>query len=175
MRSALPLVFDLTDRLVVLVGGGRVAARRAATFLAEGARVVVIAPELAPAMTALMLRQPDRLRWRPRRYAGPSDLAGAWLVHTATSDPQVDAAVSADSEATRTWCIDATRAAATRVSVPARTTARTSQGDLLVAAYAGGDPVLSRRFTRWVAATRAQLVMSLPANLAQASSPNTSA
>ena len=90
--TGLPLVLDLTDRLVVAVGGGPVAARRVKVFLAEGARVRVVAPYLCEDLRDLV--HEGDVAWHVRDYAGPADLAGAWLVHTATGDKQVDAAVA---------------------------------------------------------------------------------
>lgn len=44
----LPVFFDVKDKLVVVVGGGTAAARKAEMALRAGARVTVIAPELGP-------------------------------------------------------------------------------------------------------------------------------
>ena len=52
-RHAYPLMLDVTDRLVVVVGGGAVAARKVAGLLAAGARRVrVVAPRLHPDLEA---------------------------------------------------------------------------------------------------------------------------
>src|SRR5690349_25177581 len=48
-----PLMLDLTGRPVVIVGGGRVALRRAQALLAAGALVHVIAPRVDPALAGL--------------------------------------------------------------------------------------------------------------------------
>ena len=45
-----PLMLDLTGRRAVVVGGGRVALRRAQALLAAGALVHVIAPRVDPAL-----------------------------------------------------------------------------------------------------------------------------
>jgi uroporphyrin-III C-methyltransferase/precorrin-2 dehydrogenase/sirohydrochlorin ferrochelatase len=142
VSGGLPLVLDLTGRLVVAVGGGPVSARRVSAFVDEGAEVRVIAPWVCEDLLDLV--RAGRVEWHARDYAGPADLEGAWLVHTATGEASIDAAVSADALAARVWCVDATDAAATTASVPARTRVSTPDGDVTVAAYAGGDPVLAR-------------------------------
>ena len=43
-----PLLLDLRDREVLVVGGGAVAARRVAALADAGARVVVVAPDSKP-------------------------------------------------------------------------------------------------------------------------------
>ena len=48
-----PILLDMRDRLVVVVGGGRVAARKIAELHKAGAEVVVISPELHPDIEAL--------------------------------------------------------------------------------------------------------------------------
>jgi siroheme synthase (precorrin-2 oxidase/ferrochelatase) len=75
-----PLEIDLNDRLVVLVGGGTVALRRARALVGAGARVTVVAPELADGFGELPVTV------RRRRYRD-GDLAGAWLAHAATTRP----------------------------------------------------------------------------------------
>ena len=42
----MPLFFDVTDRDVLIIGGGKVALRRARQFSEAGARLTVVAPEI---------------------------------------------------------------------------------------------------------------------------------
>ncbi len=137
----LPLALDLTDRLVVAVGGGPVSARRVRTFVEEGALVRVVAPWLCEDLRELA--DEGRIAWLPRDYAGDSDLEGAWLVHTATGEPGVDRRIAADAAALRTWCVDATSAATTPAAVMARAGVTTPDGTVTVAAHASGDPRLA--------------------------------
>ncbi len=139
----LPLVLDLTGRLVVLVGGGPVAARRLQTFLDEGAQVRIVAPWVCEDIAELVRSDGDRIQWRDRDYLGPADLADAWLVHTAVGELSVDRQVAADAAAARLWCVDATSAATTSASVPARTSVSTPDGRVTIAAHSGGDPRLA--------------------------------
>jgi uroporphyrin-III C-methyltransferase / precorrin-2 dehydrogenase / sirohydrochlorin ferrochelatase len=128
-----PVNLDVSGRRVVVVGGGPVAARRAAGLLTAGARVDVVAPWLCEDLTAAAAE--GRVRWISRDYA-QGDLDGAWLVHTCTGDPDVDAAVAAAAERGRIWCVQAADANASAAWTPA--VARTR--DVTIAVNAGGDP-----------------------------------
>ena len=129
-----PLALNLAGRRTVVVGGGQVALRRARTLLAAGAVVQVIAPDVNEELLGLDVT----VSLRP--YAA-GDLAGAWLVHAATSDPQVNAAVAADAEQQGTWCVRADAAAESAAWVPAVT----RHGDVTVAVTGGGDPGRAQR------------------------------
>lgn len=130
----LPMSLDLAGRRVVAVGGGPVAARRVRDFVAAGADVHVVAPLLCPALSAMV----GDITWFPRPYRD-GDLEGAWLVHTATGDPLVDARVATDAERRRTWCVHSGRAVRGSAAVPARTTVRTGDGQVTLA-VTSGDP-----------------------------------
>ncbi|MEU7928907.1 uroporphyrinogen-III C-methyltransferase [Micromonospora sp. NPDC049107] len=128
-----PLGLRLDGRRVVVVGGGAVATRRVPALLDAGADVLLVAPELTPALQARV--DAGRLRWVPRRFV-PEDLDGAWLVQVAIDDPTAAAAVSAVADERRIFCVRADdRAAAT-----AWTPAVTRQGPVTVAVLGGGDP-----------------------------------
>ena len=132
---------ELGGRLVVSIGGGPVSARRVRSFLDERAVVRVVTPWLCEDLRDLA--DAGQVEWVERDYVGPSDLDGAWLVHTATGEPSVDREVAADAEALRLWCIDATDAAATSASMTARADVTTPDGRVTVSAYAAGDPGLA--------------------------------
>ena len=132
--SGYPVELELAGRLVVMVGGGTVALRRTKVLVDAEARVTVIAPDVSSELAAL----PVTLR---RRRYRDGDLAGAWLVHAATDDPAVNAAVAAAADRERIWCIRADDGAASA----ARTPAVTRHGDITVAVTAGGDPRRSQR------------------------------
>lgn len=128
-----PLTVALTGRRVVVVGGGAVARRRVPALLDAGADVLLVAPHVDPVLADLA--STGALSWQARTYR-TDDLDGAWLVHTATGDPRVDARVLADSEAARVWCAHAGDATASSAWLPA--VAR--EDDVVVAVNAGGDP-----------------------------------
>ena len=80
---------------------------------------------------------PATSRWIPRRVR-PADVADAWLVHTATGDPRVDADVAAACERRRILCVNASDGA----HGSARLAAETRSGDVIVGVVsdAGVDP-----------------------------------
>jgi uroporphyrin-III C-methyltransferase / precorrin-2 dehydrogenase / sirohydrochlorin ferrochelatase len=135
-----PLMLDLTGRRAVVVGGGRVALRRARALLAAGALVRVIAPRVDPALAGLELTV-------SRREYRDGDLAGAWLAHAAADDPAVNARVAADAQRLRIWCVRADDAAASAAWTPA--VAR--DGEITVAVTAGGDPERAKRLRAAIA------------------------
>ncbi len=93
-----PIFADLTDRLVLVVGGGAVAERKTLALLEASANVVVGAPALTPALAALVSE--GRLRHLPGTF-NPDWLQDVWLVVAATDDRTVNAAVSQAAEARR--------------------------------------------------------------------------
>ena len=133
MTSPYPLGLILTDRRVLVVGGGAVATRRVPALLAAGARVELVSPELTPALQALA--DAGRLMWTARRFQD-SDVDGAWLVHVAVDDPEAAAEVSTAAEVRRVFCVRADDRHAATAWTPA--TARL--GPVTVGVTAGGDP-----------------------------------
>lgn len=140
--ARVPLFLDLTGRSVVVVGAGPVAARKVTDLLAAGADVTVVAPRSEPAIRAAADRA--RLRWRQRAYRA-GDLAGAWLVVTATGVPEVDRRVVADADRDRIWAVDCTSAGTSPAwggtTVPA-------EDGVAVAVSGGGDPRRARSVAR---------------------------
>lgn len=84
-----PVFLNLTGRPVLVVGGGRIAARKAERLLACGARVTVVAPTLSPEIEALA---GPALSIQCREYRD-TDLEGQWLVIAATDQAAVNQAV----------------------------------------------------------------------------------
>ncbi len=111
-----PVSFRLAGRRAVVVGGGTVALRRVAGLRAADAGVLVVAPELSASLADLAARG---LITAHRRTYQASDLDGAWLVLACTDQPAVNAAVAADAERLRLWCIRADDAEASAAWVPA--------------------------------------------------------
>ncbi|MEH1030807.1 uroporphyrinogen-III C-methyltransferase [Micromonospora profundi] len=131
--SPYPLGLRLDGRRVVVVGGGAVATRRVPALLDAGADVLLVAPELTPALRAHV--DAGRLHWVPRRFA-PDDLDGAWLVQVAIDDPLAAASVSAAAAERRIFCVRADD----RTAASAWTPAVTRHGPVTVAVLGGGDP-----------------------------------
>ena len=84
-----PILFNLRDRLAVVVGGGAVGRRKAAGLVEAGARVRLISLDPVP---PACWQQSIELHLRPFH---PADLDGACLAFAATGIDSVDQAVLA--------------------------------------------------------------------------------
>lgn len=136
-----PLGLKIAGRLVVVVGGGPVAARRARALVEAGARVRVVAPDVCEELRVLAdVAAPGAVEHVARTYR-TGDLDEAWLVHTATGSPVVDQQVSDDAERARLFCVTAGDASVGSAWVPAvaRTTL-TDDAEVTVSVTAGRDP-----------------------------------
>lgn len=94
---AYPVVLDLHDVPVLVVGGGPVGARKAAGLAAAGARVRLVAAEVGDHVDPAAV---EEIRARP---FDPVDLDGMRLVVAATGIETVDAAISAAARARGIW------------------------------------------------------------------------
>lgn len=106
----------LGGRRVVVVGGGAVVQRRLPALLGAGAVVTVVAPEVTPRIRRMVARA--ELAWVRRPYQ-PGDVAEAWYVLAASDRPEVNAAVAAEAEQQRTFCVRADQAAGGSAFTPA--------------------------------------------------------
>ena len=95
--SVLPIAIHAPDISVLVVGGGRVATRKAVAFLTAGARVRVVAPAISGELRE-KADMSDRLTLHARDYAR-GDVEGATLVIAATDDARVNEAVVQDARA----------------------------------------------------------------------------
>ena len=128
-ESAYLVGLRLAGKKVVVVGGGNVAQRRLPLLIASGADVHVISRGATPAVEAM-----SGVTLSLREYRD-GDLDGAWYAIAATSDPQVNAAVVAESERRQIFCVRADIA----VEGTAVTPASFSYAGLSVGVLAGGE------------------------------------
>ena len=91
----------LAGKKVVVVGGGTVAQRRLGLLVASGADVQVISRSATPAVEAMA-----GITLTLREYAD-GDLDGAWYAIAATDDPDVNAAIVAEADRHRIFCVRA--------------------------------------------------------------------
>ena len=96
-----PMFVKLQGRLVVVVGGGEVAAGKVDGLLRAGAKVRLVAPDVYSSLAAAI--QSRKIDWLPREFE-PSDLDGAALAIVATSVPGVNASVFREAEARGIFC-----------------------------------------------------------------------
>jgi precorrin-2 dehydrogenase/sirohydrochlorin ferrochelatase len=146
----LPLAFKLDGLDVLVVGAGSIGARKAAQLIDAGARVSVIAEEVRVAL-------PDEavnVEVRPYR---PGDLAGFFLVVSATGNPAANDLIVDEARSARVWL--------NVVDDPDRSSfyfmALHRRGDVTVAvSTSGAAPALAQ-------AIRSLVAERLPANLAE--------
>lgn len=119
----------LTGKKVVVVGGGTVAQRRLPLLVASGADVHVITRTATRAVEAM-----PRITLSLRDYRD-GDLDGAWYAIAATNDPEVNAAVVAEADRRRIFCVRADVA----VEGSAVTPASFDYAGLSVGVLAGGE------------------------------------
>jgi siroheme synthase-like protein len=143
MPHAYPLMLDVADRLVVIVGGGAVATRKATGLIECGAtRVRCVSPELDPGM-------PEQVEHVWGTYER-KHLDGADLVYAATNDPDVNAAVVRDARA-QGILVNRADAGDDDTAGDFSTPARFKSGPVMLTVTAGG-PALSAMIRDGVAA-----------------------
>jgi precorrin-2 dehydrogenase/sirohydrochlorin ferrochelatase len=91
-----PISLNLKGKRVVVIGGGEVAERKVESLLGSGATVVVISPDVTPALH--QLAGDGRVHLHRRPYAA-GDCKGAALVLSATDDSAVSRAVFEEAAA----------------------------------------------------------------------------
>jgi siroheme synthase-like protein len=84
----------MSGKAAVVIGGGKVACRKAAALLAVGAEVLIVAPDLIDEI--MVLEQTGRLEIRCGHYEA-SDLDGAFLAVAATDNADVNLRVAVDA------------------------------------------------------------------------------
>jgi uroporphyrin-III C-methyltransferase/precorrin-2 dehydrogenase/sirohydrochlorin ferrochelatase len=151
----LPIFLRVQGRLAVVIGGGAVAARKAELLLKCGARVRLVAPELAASTTALLR---DATATQLTHLCAPfaaEHLEGVALVIAATDSAALNTQISLMARALGVPVNVADDADTSDFILPAIV----DRAPLIVAVSSGGTaPVLARR-------VREQLEALLPARL----------
>lgn len=93
MPHYVPVMLNLEGQKCMVIGGGKVAERKAELLIEAGAQTIIISPEI----TAYLQKQRDehKIHWVEREYL-PGDLGGAFLAFAATDQPMVNSAVVAE-------------------------------------------------------------------------------
>src|SRR5579864_8535943 len=92
--SLFPAFLKLTNRRVLVVGGGSIAAQKIPGLLEAGAQVHVVSPKLAPQLTEGLRNQ--KITWSAKHFE-PQDLDNVFLVIAATSLRDLNASVYAEA------------------------------------------------------------------------------
>lgn len=131
-----PIVLDLKDRLIVVVGGGGVALRKVQGLLAASAtRIRIIAPAFHPEMPSVASIERISLAYQSEH------LAGASLVFAATDSPKVNDQVVQDAH--RIHALVCRADVYEENAGDFHTPAMLRDGELLVTISSGGSPALS--------------------------------
>lgn len=149
----LPLFHKLQGRVVLVVGGGEVALRKARLLSEAGAQLRVVAPQIRSELNELTAAGGVF----PRCYE-TADLQGVALVIAATDDEPLNARISAEAQALGIPVNVVDAPALCSVIFPAIV----DRSPLIVAVTSGGDaPVLARliraKIETWIPATYGQL------------------
>lgn len=149
----LPLFHKLQGRVVLVVGGGEVALRKARLLSDAGGQLRVVAPEVRGELTALAGAGHVHLRGYDS-----ADLQGVALVIAATDDEPLNARISAEAQALGIPVNVVDAPALCSVIFPAIV----DRSPLIVAVTSGGDaPVLARliraKIETWIPSTYGQL------------------
>jgi siroheme synthase-like protein len=135
-------MLDVHDVLVLVVGGGRIGARKAEGLAAAGARVRLVATAVSGHVDGLGLAE---VRERPFAEA---DLDDVRLVVTATGDALTDATISAAARARGIWTNAADQPIDCGFILPA--IARTGRVSVAVSTD-GASPALARELRNIIA------------------------
>ncbi|MBC2643794.1 MULTISPECIES: uroporphyrinogen-III C-methyltransferase [unclassified Rhodococcus (in: high G+C Gram-positive bacteria)] len=123
---------NLADRRVVVVGGGTVAQRRLGLLIASGARVHLISRAVTPAVEGMATAGQITVELREYR---DGDLADAWYAIACTDEPDTNAAIVAEAERRRVFCVRADNARYGTAVTPASA----SYDGMSIGVLAGGD------------------------------------
>ncbi len=90
-----PAFLNLKGKKAIVVGGGKVAERKALTLIRAGANVTVISPQLS--LRLQKEKEANRLKHKSRAYR-PGDLKDSFLVIAATDSPEVNTKVAGEAQ-----------------------------------------------------------------------------
>lgn len=94
--QALPIFFNISNRLCVVIGGGDVATRKVSMLLKANAAITLISPEICHELQNMA--EQSRISYVQASYAAHY-MEGACMVIAATDDEVVNEAVSRDAKA----------------------------------------------------------------------------
>jgi precorrin-2 dehydrogenase/sirohydrochlorin ferrochelatase len=83
----LPLMIDVKNKPIVVIGGGKIACRRISVLLKQGAHIKVVSPSVHADIKELS--EAKQLKWVQKKV-DKEDLAGAFLIVAATDHKDVN-------------------------------------------------------------------------------------
>jgi precorrin-2 dehydrogenase / sirohydrochlorin ferrochelatase len=137
-----PINLDINKRACLVVGGGRVGARKVKTLLECGADVTVVSTAAAAVLVRLAAERAIRLEQRPYRT---EDVVGKFLVIGATDDEALNMRIHTDAERRGILCNIADRPSICNFILPAIV----RRGDFVMAiSTAGKSPAFAKHIRK---------------------------
>lgn len=132
-----PIMMNMKDKVVVIVGGGLIAYRRLIGLFQAGAKITVISPVIHEKIEELLTT--NQVIWKNKMFS-PADLDGALFVVAATNDKIVNENVALSTRNNQLVNI-VDNPEMSNFHVPARL----QRGDLTISVATGGaSPILSK-------------------------------
>jgi len=132
-EKVFPVSLQVAGRACLVVGGGRIAARKAQALIDCGAQVTLVAPQISAEAAALDATI-------ERRAYRSGEVADYWFVTVAVDDAAVSQQVADDAEAAKVWINSADDPARCSAILPAVL----RRGDVNIAVGTSGTaPVLA--------------------------------
>ena len=94
-KKYFPIFIDLSEKKVIVIGGGTIATRRIHTLLEFTGKILVVSPEITESLEQLY-RQ-GRIDWLPEAYSADR-IKDADMVIAATNQPAVNQQIKADCQ-----------------------------------------------------------------------------
>ena len=95
-KKYFPLFIDLSDKKIVIIGAGQIAARRAASLAAFCGDIVVIAPRICERIKEMSINGSLKLIEKPYE---PGDIEDAFIVLAATDSKSLNDRICTDGRA----------------------------------------------------------------------------
>lgn len=94
-KKYFPIFIDLSEKKIVVIGGGAIASRRINTLLSFSEKIVAAAPEITPELQEL--HRQGRIEWLQESYSR-NQIQEADIVIAATNQPKVNHQVKEDCQ-----------------------------------------------------------------------------
>lgn len=134
-----PIILSLKEQRILVVGGGKVAARKIGKLLEADAQIEVVAPDLIPELEALA--RDKKIIWKKMFYQTQL-LNGVTIVIAATSDSELNRRITVEARERRILVNTVNQAVDSDFIFPAQI----RRGDLLIAiSTSGTQPALARK------------------------------
>jgi precorrin-2 dehydrogenase/sirohydrochlorin ferrochelatase len=139
MSDFYPILLNLKDKKVCVIGGGRVAERKVKNLISTGGQIHIISPVITREL--LDLSDSNSIIWHKKNYE-TNDINGAWLVFAATNNPEINKKILKDAQTERLFCNVADSPEDCAFIVPSII----KRGELIVSISTGGNiPALTKK------------------------------